>query len=95
MRVLLIAYDLNQEVKRPPIVKFIKASWPWAMLSESSYAIHTAETPEQVYARLRQFVDGNDQMYVATLSRPIAGQGFQAQNEWLRRFVLGQFPRAA
>ena len=59
----------------------------WAKLSESSYAIDTSEDPDDVYARLTPFLDGDDQLYVITLSRPYYGQGSQKVNEWLEQHL--------
>jgi hypothetical protein len=55
----------------------------WAKLSESSYAISTGATPEQVYNNLLKHLDSNDQLYVITLRKPYAGQGSKEVNDWL------------
>ena len=86
MAVRLITYDLNQEVRRPNIVKKIKDSFPtWAKLSESSYAVATAETVDQVYARLKPLLDSNDSLYVINLTKPWMGFGSKEVNDWLER----------
>lgn len=74
MAVLLITYDLNQEVRRPPLLEKIKTLFPeWAKLSESSYAVSTQLSPEQVYKALAPMLDGNDSCIVITLSSPFWG----------------------
>jgi len=84
MAVRLISYDLNKETKRPPIVKRIKETWPaWARLSESSYAVSTADTPKQIFDKLSDLIDSNDNLYVITLARPYYGQGPKDVNAWL------------
>lgn len=83
MAVLLVTYDLNREIVRPNITKRIKDSYSWAKLSESSYAIATDATPEQVYAHLRPMIDQNDHIYVITLKRPYIGFGPKEVNAWL------------
>jgi hypothetical protein len=83
MAVYLITYDLNRETTRPPIVDRIKAYGDWAMLSESSYAISTNQTAEQVYANLQALLDQNDQIYIITLKKPWYGYGPKQVNEWL------------
>lgn len=82
MAIYIVAYDLNKEIKRPPIVAEVKKT-PWARLSESSYAIKTAETVERVHARFRKHLDENDDFYVITLSRPWDGYGPKAVIQWL------------
>lgn len=83
MAVLLIAYDLNKETKRPPIVKTIKEKWSWAMLSESSYAIETSESPETVFNKLNHMIDENDRLYVINLRSPYRSWGKKGVNKWL------------
>ncbi|MFS8037694.1 hypothetical protein ACI7BZ_12165 [Xanthobacter sp. AM11] len=83
MAVLLVTYDLNREVVRPNIVKAIKDLGSWAKLSESSYAIDVSDTPQGVFNRLSPLLDGDDNLYVVTLSRPYFGRGPKEVNEWL------------
>jgi hypothetical protein len=83
LAVYIVTYDLNKEVIRPKIVDAIKKYGSWAMLSESSYAIATAQTAETVYDGLSPLLDNNDQLYVITLKRPYYGQGAKEVNDWL------------
>ena len=84
-----ITYDLNNETTRPPILKDIKAYDGWAKLSESSYAIITTETPQQVYNKLKKHLDSDDQLYVISIKKPYAGQGDPEVNEWLDSNLTG------
>lgn len=83
MAVYLVTYDLNRETKRPPIVEEVKKFGTWAKLSESSYAIVSDLSPEDVYQKFSKHLDGNDQLYVISLKRPFWGQGSKEVNEWL------------
>lgn len=83
MAVFVVTYDLNKETKRPPIVAKVKSFGTWAKLSESSYAIHTTSSPEQVYNFFKPLLDGNDNLYVITLTTPYFGQGSKVVNDWL------------
>jgi hypothetical protein len=83
MAIRLVAYDLNREEMRPNITAAIKKHYLWARLSDSAYAIDTAETPQQVYDRLHPLLDGNDHLYVITLNRPYFGLGPRDVNAWL------------
>jgi len=82
MATYVVAYDLNRETKRPPIVDEVKKT-DWARLSESSYAISTFETSTQVYNRFKKHLDDNDNLYVITLSRPWYGWGPKDVIQWL------------
>jgi hypothetical protein len=87
MPVLLVTYDLNKETKRPNITKKIHDTWSWAKLSESSYAISTNQTPEQVHGLLRPLLDQNNHIYIVTLKRPYTGFGPKDVNNWLERHL--------
>jgi len=79
----IVTYDLNKESVRPKIVDEVKSTGDWAKLSESSYAIETAETPSAVYDRFAKLLDSNDNFYVISLRRPYHGQGPVEVNNWL------------
>ncbi len=86
MAVYLVTYDLNREVVRPIITGELKKAYPdWARLSESSYAILTNSTPQQVYDRLKPLIDSNDNIYIINLKRPYVGFGPKDVNAWLER----------
>jgi hypothetical protein len=85
MAVYIVTYDLNKESARPNIVGDIKKTWDWARLSESSYAIDTGQTSEEVYNHLSRHLDDNDNLYVISLKRPYSGRGPQDVNDWLER----------
>ncbi|PCD66842.1 hypothetical protein [Rhizobium phaseoli] len=90
MPTLIVTYDLNKEVKRADILKEIKKAQNWAKLSESSYAIETRESPQQVYGRLKPYLDGNDTCYIITLTSPYFGQGPKEVNDWLEKRLTYQ-----
>lgn len=82
MAAYIVTYDLNKEIKRPKIVEeFDKTGF--AKLSESSYAISTNETAEQVFKRFQKFIDDNDRLYVIPLRKPYSGFGLKEVNDWL------------
>lgn len=83
MAVYLVTYDLNREVKRPPIVEKVKSFSGYAKLSESSYAISTTLTVEQVHAAFKPLLDDNDNIYIISLRKPWTGFGPKSVNEWL------------
>lgn len=82
MAVYIVTYDLNLEASRPNILGSIKER-SWAKLSESSYAIETDETSEEVFIDLRRHLDGDDNIYIIPLRKPYSGFGPNAVNEWL------------
>lgn len=82
MTTYIVTYDLNKEAVRPEITKEVGKTG-WAKLSESSYAISTNETPDEVHARFSKHLDDNDNFYVIALCRPYAGLGPEDVNDWL------------
>lgn len=84
MSTKVITYDLNREVVRPNIVKKIKDTYPnWAKLSESCYAVNTAQSATQIFNNLKPLIDSNDNLYVIGLHRPRDGFGPPDVNKWL------------
>lgn len=83
MAILLVTYDLNKPGQNyPDLLPAIKA-YPFAMLSESSYAIETTKSPESVFKALSALLDANDTLFVLTLSSPYAGRGPELVVDWL------------
>jgi CRISPR/Cas system-associated endoribonuclease Cas2 len=80
--IYVVAYDLNKETARPKITEE-RDKTLWAKLSESSYAIETNETPEQVYNRFKKHLDNNDNLYVISLKKPWYGFGPKEVVDWL------------
>ncbi len=86
MQTLIVAYDLNREVIRPKITHEVKKT-TWAKLSESSYAIVTSETAQDVFDRFKPLLDENDNLYVIPVTKPFAGYGPRPVIEWLESNV--------
>jgi hypothetical protein len=83
MGVLLVTYDLKKPGQDyTNLLKEIK-KYPWAHLSESSYAIQTADSPEAVFNKLRPLMDANDFIYIINLQKPFTGYGPKDVNDWL------------
>jgi hypothetical protein len=85
MAVLILIYDLSPVgASYCNLVKAIK-KYPWAKLSERSYAISTSLTPQTVFNQLRPLMDNSSNLYVITARKPFAGYGPEAVNEWLQQ----------
>lgn len=83
MSVLLITYDLKAPGKDyTDLLKQIK-TFPWARLSESSYAIKTEQQTQNIYSTLKPYIDQNDNIYIINLRKPYSGYGPKEVNEWL------------
>lgn len=83
MSVLLITYDLmTPGTNYTDLLEKIK-TFPWARLSESSYAIKTDKQPQLVYSILKPYIDQNDNIYIVNLRKPYSGYGPNDVNKWL------------
>ena len=85
MSILLVTYDLDKPGQDYNGFHAVIKKHAYTELSESSYAIQTNETPEQVYNQLSPHMDKNDHVYIITLSAPYYGYGPQATNDWLSK----------
>lgn len=83
MSVYLVTYDLNKPGQSYDELLGAIKDFPWAKLSESSYAISSHLSAEGVFRKLKPFTDDSDTLYVVTLTVPYAGYGPNAVNEWL------------
>jgi hypothetical protein len=86
--VLLITYDLNREGKsKVDYNKFyeIRDKYDHVRLSESSYAFHTNETPQDVYNKLKPVIDSNDYLLIINLKRPYFGFHIKTAIDWLEQ----------
>jgi len=87
MPTYLVTYDLNKPgADYSDLLKKIK-EFPWARLSESSYAVNVNSTPEGLFNTLKPFLDQNDNLYVITLKRPYTGFGPKQVNDWLEQHL--------
>ncbi|MGV3654318.1 MAG: hypothetical protein ACO1N5_08870 [Noviherbaspirillum sp.] len=83
MAVMLVTYDLYQPGQNyPRLIKAIQ-TYPWARLSDTSYAIATSDSPAAVLEHLRPYVSDATNLYVLSLRKPYAGYGPEAVNDWL------------
>ena len=86
MAVRIVTYDLNAERRKSDdyhkLLKLIK-EYPWAKLSESSYAIATDKQPKELFEEFSAPLDSNDYLLVLTLNQPWWGTQQQDVMDWL------------
>ncbi len=84
MSVKLITYDLNKAGQNhAEVLAKIKSFGIWAKLSESSYAIVSYLTPDQLYQQFRPLIDDNDNLLIITLKKPCQGWTSKEVGNWL------------
>lgn len=84
--IYIVSYDLRPPTQRyNSLVERIKSYSKWAYVCESTYLIKTDETAAQVRDALGVYIDGNDKLFVGTISAPAAWKGMpQEVSEWIK-----------
>lgn len=84
MKIYVVTYDLNKSgQKYQELLEKIKENSMWARLSESSYAVGTEKTPQQLFDHLQTSLDSNDHLYIITIAKPYIGVGTEEVTKWL------------
>ena len=84
--IYIVSYDLRPPTQRyNSLEECIKSCSKWAYVCESTYLIKTEETAAQVRDALGVYIDGNDKLFVGTISAPAAWKGLpQEVSEWIK-----------
>jgi hypothetical protein len=83
MALLLVTYSLNAPNRDYSGFYDAIAAYPHVRLSESSYAIHTYETPSTLFSQLSLHMEESDHLYIMTLMRPWQAYGLEEVTKWL------------
>jgi hypothetical protein len=85
MAVLIVIFDYSPAgASHYSMIRAIK-KYPWAKLTDTSYAISTELTPQTVFTQLRSLMESACNLYVMTSRKPFAGFGPQSVNDWLQQ----------
>ena len=85
MFVLIVLFDSSPTgASHYPMIRAIK-KYPWAKLTDTSYAISTDLTPQAVFTQLRSLMESACNLYAMTSRKPFAGYGPQSVNDWLQQ----------
>lgn len=84
MAVLLVIYEISDLQKRSKIVGSLRRRYRISVkLTESVYAVYTDLLPVRIFDHVKQYLDGDDQLYVVPITRPFTGYGPRHTTEWL------------
>ncbi len=83
MAALLITYDLNAKGQKHKEVLAKIKTFNSMQLSESSYAISTNLSAEQVFKNFENLIDSNDRMFVVPMVQSYQGWASKEQHKWL------------
>ncbi len=87
MSVLLVTYDLNKPGQDYTDFLKVVRDYPYARLSESSYAIATNENTKQVFDKLNPYTDANDSLSVIKFSPAWWSKTPKAVLDWLQAYL--------
>jgi hypothetical protein len=87
MAVYMVGYDLNKPGQDySDLFEAIKSYGMWWHHLDSTWIIVTDESAARVMNNLRQYMDNNDELLVATIGAPAAWSGFNDQgSQWLKK----------
>jgi hypothetical protein len=85
MAVLIVVFDYSPTgASHYSMIRAIK-KYPWAKLTNTSYAISTDHPPQAVFTQLQGLMEDASNLYVFTYRKPFAGYGPQSVNDWLQQ----------
>ena len=85
----IIMYDLRAPGRNyEQLYQAIKSYGTWGKLTESSWAIVSNQTVENIRNFLLNFIDGNDRIMVILSGKSAAWQNIMAENNWLQQNLV-------
>jgi len=88
MKVFAICYDLKTPGRNyAPLYAEIKKASKWWHYLDSTWLVHTAETPEQIWNRLGKLIDQNDSMLIIEVRNSKKGWLPKGAWDWMNANV--------
>ncbi|MCM1041905.1 MAG: hypothetical protein NC396_05710 [Bacteroides sp.] len=85
----IIMYDLRAPGRNyEQLYQAIKSYGTWGKLTESSWAIVSDQTAENIRNFLFTFIDGNDRLMVIQSGKNAAWRNIRANNDWLKKNLV-------
>ena len=85
----IIMYDLRAPGRNyEQLYQAIKSYGTWGKLTESSWAIVSDQTVENIRNFLLNFIDSNDRLMVILSGKSAAWQNMMADNNWLKQNLV-------
>ncbi len=87
MNCYIISYDLRFGGNYTSIHNAIKAYGTWAKITESTWAVVTNQSSEQVRDNLLGYMDNNDRLFVIKSGGEAAWMRVNCNYEWLQKHI--------
>ena len=85
----IIMYDLRAPGRNyEQLYQAIKSYGTWGKLTESSWAIVSDQTAENIRNFLLNFIDNNDRIMVIRSGQSAAWRNIKANNDWLKKNLV-------
>lgn len=89
MKCYLIIYDLKQPgMDYKSLYQAIKSFGTWGKITESTWAIVTNLSPNQIYDFLVKHIDRNDRLFIIKSGRNAIWMNAIADKEWLKKYLI-------
>ncbi len=88
MAVVLVLHEIGDDQKRAKIVATLKRRHRISIkLTEGAYALHTTLMPFRIFDEVKQFLEGDDRLYVIPLTGPYTAYAPRSTTEWLSSYL--------
>jgi hypothetical protein len=85
MPLLLVTYKLNAAERNHSLLRAQIEKYSNVRLSDSSFAIITDKTPNEVCGELAALIEKDENLFVITLKLPFDGCGPGLAKDWLKK----------
>lgn len=83
----IISYDLRNRRVYDPLYEAIQSYATWAHILESSWAVVTSRSAQEVRDHLADFIDSDDGIFVSLSGGEAAWRNVLCNNAWLKERV--------
>jgi hypothetical protein len=87
MNCYIISYDLRFGGNYTVLHNVIKAYGTWAKITESTWAIVSIQSAEQIRDNLLSYIDNNDRLFVIKSGGEAAWMRVMCNNDWLQKYI--------
>lgn len=88
MAVLLVLHEIRDDQKRAKIMAALKKRHRISIkITEGACALQTTLLPVRIFDEIKQFLAGDDRLYVIPLTKPYTGYGPRDTTEWLSSYL--------
>lgn len=80
----IISYDLRKSRNYDSLYEALRSYNRWARITESTWAVVTAESAVEIRDNLRKVMDNDDRLFVIKSGTEAAWRNSRCKSEWLK-----------